>query len=169
MLNDTGQTGCMNHYDRREKIVKLRAIMPHLSGASEWLNGEVTREQLIGKTPTLIHFWSVSCYLCKKAMPEVNYLRDRYRDSLRVIAVHMPRTEEDENIENIKRDATKYQITQPILIDGQLEIKAAFENLYVPAYYLFDYTGVLRHYQAGGSLKMLEKRIDRITSEQRIK
>lgn len=34
----------------------------------------------MGEKPTLIHFWSVSCHLCKEAMPEVNKLRDEYVD-----------------------------------------------------------------------------------------
>lgn len=146
--------------------MKLRATMPSLSGATEWLNGAITREQLIGQKPTLIHFWSVSCHLCKKAMPQINDFRNQYRDSLHVVAVHMPRTEEDQDIENVKLVAAEHQITQPILIDGHLKVKEAFENQYVPSYYLFDETGILRHYQAGGSsMKMLEKRLNRLTSE----
>lgn len=51
--------------------MKLRQPMPELTGEKAWLNGEVTREQLIGEKPTLIHFWSISCHLCKEAMPQV--------------------------------------------------------------------------------------------------
>ena len=36
--------------------MKLRQPMPELTGATAWLNGEVTREQLVGEKPTLIHF-----------------------------------------------------------------------------------------------------------------
>lgn len=63
--------------------------MPQLIGATEWINGEVWKEQLIGEKPTLIHFWSVSCYLCKEAMPQVNQFRDSDKDKLNVVAVHM--------------------------------------------------------------------------------
>jgi len=42
----------------------------------------------------------------------------------------------------------------------------AFENQYVPAYYVFDREGKLRHFQAGGSgMKMLEKRVNRVLDE----
>lgn len=146
--------------------MKLREPMPELVGATEWLNGEVTREQLIGEKPTLIHFWSVSCHLCKEAMPNVNKFRDDYSDKLNVIAVHMPRSENDLNIEEIKKVAAEHEITQPIFVDSKLKLNEAFENQYVPAYYVFDKDGNLRHFQAGGSgMKMLEKRVNRVLDE----
>lgn len=151
----------------KEKIeMKLREPMPELTGATAWLNGEVTREQLIGEKPTLIHFWSISCHLCKEAMPQVNQFRDEYKDKLNVVAVHMPRSENDLDIEDIKKVAAEHGITQPIFVDSELKLADAFENQYVPAYYVFDKDGNLRHYQAGGSgMKMLEKRVNRVLSE----
>ncbi|GAE47702.1 hypothetical protein JCM21738_4710 [Mesobacillus boroniphilus JCM 21738] len=140
--------------------------MPEISGATDWLNGEFTKDQLVGKKPTLIHFWSISCHLCKIAMPSVNELRDIYKDRLNVMAVHMPRSEKDMNMEEIKQVAAEHQISQPIFIDDEHKLTAALENKYVPAYYLFDRNGLLRHFQAGGSgLKMLEKRVDRVLEE----
>ena len=146
--------------------MKLREPMPELVGATEWLNGEVSKEQLIGEKPTLIHFWSISCHLCKEAMPNVNKFRDDYRDKLNVLAVHMPRSENDLKIEDIKKVAAEHEITQPIYIDSELKLNDAFENQYVPAYYVFDKDGNLRHFQAGGSgMKMLEKRVNRVLDE----
>ncbi|MDE3838352.1 thiol-disulfide oxidoreductase [Bacillus methanolicus] len=146
--------------------MKLREPMPELNGATAWLNGEVTREQLIGEKPTLIHFWSISCHLCKEAMPQVNQFRDEFKDKLNVVAVHMPRSENDLDIEDIKKVAAEHEITQPIFVDSEFKLADAFENQYVPAYYVFDKDGNLRHYQAGGGgMKMLEKRVNRVLSE----
>jgi thiol-disulfide isomerase/thioredoxin len=146
--------------------LKLREPMPELNGAAEWLNGTVTREQLIGEKPTLIHFWSISCHLCKEAMPQVNEFRDSYKDRLNVIAVHMPRSEEDLNLDEIKKVAAEHSITQPIFVDSEHKLTDLFENQYVPAYYVFDREGKLRHFQAGGSgMKMLEKRVNRVLDE----
>jgi len=146
--------------------MKLREQMPELNGAVEWLNGQLTKEELIGEKPTLIHFWSVSCHLCKEAMPQVNEFRDQYRDKLNVVAVHMPRSEDDLNLEDIKKVAAEHDITQPIFVDSEHKLTDAFENQYVPAYYVFDKTGALRHFQAGGSgMKMLEKRVNRVLTE----
>ncbi|MFD0049136.1 TlpA disulfide reductase family protein [Actinomycetes bacterium NPDC127524] len=146
--------------------MKLRELMPELSGATAWVNNEVTKEDLVGEKPTLIHFWSVSCHLCKEAMPQVNQFRDEFKDKLNVVAVHMPRSEKDLDLEEIKEVAKEHGITQPIYVDSELKLNDAFANQYVPAYYVFDKEGKLRHFQAGGSgMKMLEKRVNRVLDE----
>ncbi|MDQ0339265.1 thiol-disulfide isomerase/thioredoxin [Caldalkalibacillus uzonensis] len=146
--------------------MKLRTPMPELDGATEWLNGKVSREDLIGEKPTLIHFWSVSCQLCKEAMPQVNQFRDEYKDQLNVVAVHMPRSEADLDIDKVKAVALEHNITQPIFVDNEHKLTDAFENQYVPAYYVFDKEGKLRHFQAGDSgMQLLTKRVNRILNE----
>jgi len=146
--------------------MKLREQMPELDGATAWLNGEVTKSQLIGEKPTLIHFWSISCGLCKEAMPQVNEFRDEYKERLNVIAVHMPRSENDLDLDEIKQVAEQHNISQPIYVDSEHKLYEAFENQYVPAYYVFDAEGKLRHFQAGGSgMKMLTKRVNRVLDE----
>ncbi|WP_025028622.1 TlpA disulfide reductase family protein [Caldalkalibacillus mannanilyticus] len=146
--------------------MKLRAPMPELTGATAWLNGEVTRDQLVGEKPTLIHFWSISCGLCKEAMPQINEFRDQYRDKLNVVAVHMPRSEKDLDLEEVTKVAKEHDISQPLFVDGEHNLTDAFENQYVPAYYVFDKTGQLRHFQAGdGGMKMLTKRVNRVIDE----
>ena len=146
--------------------MKIRDEMPELEGATTWLNGEVTKHILIGDKPTFIHFWSVSCSLCKEAMPKINAVRDLYKDELNVIAVHLPRSEADLDVEQVKKVADRYHITQPIFIDHKHKLTDAFNNEYVPAYYIFDKNGKLRHYQAGGSgLKLLTKRLQRVINQ----
>lgn len=99
-------------------------------------------------------------------MPQVNEFRDRYKDKLNVVAVHMPRSEKDLDIDQIKEVAEQHGITQPIFVDNEHKLTDAFQNQYVPAYYVFDKEGKLRHFQAGGSgMKMLEKRVNRVLEE----
>ena len=144
--------------------MKLRDQMPELNGATTWYNSDpINKSDLIGNKPTLIHFWSVSCELCKKAMPNINQFRDDYKDELNVIAVHMPRSEKDLDLDQIKEVAAAHDITQPIFVDSDHTLTDAFENQYVPAYYVFDTEGQLRHFQAGdGGMKMLTKRVNRV-------
>jgi len=78
----------------------------------------------------------------------------------------MPRSEDDLDIDKIKEVAEEHGITQTILVDNQHTITDAFENKYVPSYYVFDKTGALRHFQAGeGGMPMLEKRVNRVLDE----
>ncbi|PAV29852.1 thiol-disulfide oxidoreductase [Virgibacillus profundi] len=144
--------------------MKLRDRMPELEGATDWLNSKSIRKtDLIGNKPTLIHFWSISCDLCKEVMPNINEFRDEYKDNLNIIAVHMPRSEKDLNFDEIKQAADEQDMTQPILIDNFHKLTDAFKNKYVPSYYVFDSEGKLRHYQAGGGgMRMLRKRVNRV-------
>lgn len=146
--------------------MKLREEMPELDGATRWLNSRaINKKELIGEHPTLIHFWSISCDLCKKAMPEVNEFRTQYKNKLNVIAVHVPRSEEDDHLDDVISTAKTHHITQPIYIDHEQYLIKAFKNKYVPSYYLFDKKGLLRHKQAGKSAMMLlRKRINRLLS-----
>lgn len=142
--------------------MKLHSEIPEFNGATTWLNGETTKHELIGDKPTLVHFWSMSCYLCKEAIPTINAFREQWQDKLNVIAVHTPRCEDDLNISHVRSLAQQLHITHPIFIDHEMNVSDAFENDYIPAYYLFDDEGKLRHYQTGeSSLKLLQKRIER--------
>lgn len=137
--------------------------MPELKGATAWINGQRTREGLIGNKLTLFHIWSVSCGLCKESLPKINQLRDTYASRMNVIAVHLPRTPDDYNVELVKMNVRQYQMTQPVCIDNDLKLSNMFGHQFVPAYYIFDEAGKLRHYQAGrSSMVMLEQRILRL-------
>lgn len=145
--------------------MKLRDEMPEFDGVTEWVNGEVTKEELQG-TPTLVHYWSISCHTCKETLPQLIEWRDRYKDKgLRVISIEMPRSEKDLAIGPIKEAIKQYGLTHPVAIDNSHVLVDKYQNQYVPAYYLFDAEQKLRHYQAGEKgLKMLEKRLDRVLS-----
>lgn len=146
--------------------MRLREQMPELVGATAWLNEKKTKADLIGVRPTLIHFWSISCHLCKETMLDINKFRDKYKNELNVIAVHMPLSTGDLDLTQITAAAARYDMTQPIFIDGEVKLADQFNNQYVPAYYVFDKNGQLRHYQAGGGgMKMLEKRLNRVLIE----
>ncbi|MFT9849045.1 redoxin domain-containing protein [Aneurinibacillus sp. REN35] len=143
--------------------MKLREQMPEFTGVTEWVNGVVAKAELKG-APTLIHYWSISCHACKETLPQLNEWRDRYKDQgLRVVSVHMPRSQKDMEIDPVKEAIERYELIHPVAIDNDYKLVDAYQNQYVPAYYLFDADQNLRHYQAGEKgLKMLEKRLGRV-------
>lgn len=143
--------------------MRLREELPDFPGVTEWVNGQVTKADLAGK-PVLVHFWSVSCYMCKESLPQINEWRDKYASNdLRVIGIHMPRSEADTDIQTIKDTIAQYELTHPIAIDNEMKTTDAFQNEYVPAFYLFDESLQLRHFQAGEKgLSLVKKRLHRI-------
>lgn len=133
--------------------MRIGTEMPSLEGATEWMNatGAHAAHEVEGH-PTLVHFWSVSCGVCKDNLPKVSQWRDeRGAQGLRVVAVHMPRYEADTDAEAVRDAVTEYRITEPCAIDNEHKLRDAFQNEqgYVPAYYLFDAEGKLRCFAAG--------------------
>lgn len=131
--------------------MKLHSEMPELNGASQWINGKLSKHDLIGKKPTLIHFWSASCELCKESLAKIKAFRDEYKDRLNVLAVHMPQVKEDHDVKEIKDIVKEYDMTQPLFIDNERKLSDVFENDSVPAYFVFDHEGKLSHFQAGNA------------------
>lgn len=145
--------------------MRLKDELPSLEGATNWLNGkEVTKEEIIDEhMPVFIHFWAVSCHYCKITMPNINQMYNDYQGKLKIIAIHMPISEEDFDFYHVKDHAKIQHISHPICTDNELTLSSLFSNRYVPAYYLFDQYGKLRHFQEGkGNIKMLSNRIQRI-------
>ncbi len=144
--------------------LRLRAEMPEIKEVTEWVNGEVFKEDLLGK-PALIHFWSISCGMCKKSLPDVNKLREKY-PQLKLVGIHMPRSEKDTDVDVVKENIVKYELKHPQGIDNSHRVVDAFENEFVPAYYLFDEKGQLRHRSAGEkAMSMLERPLERVLGE----
>jgi thiol-disulfide isomerase/thioredoxin len=143
--------------------MRLREELPDFPGVTEWVNGQVSKADLAGK-PVLVHFWSVSCYMCKESMPQINEWREKYAaNGLQVVGIHMPRSEADTNIQAIKDTIAQYNLVHPIAIDNEMKTTDAFQNEYVPAFYLFDESLQLRHFQAGEKgLSLVKKRLHRI-------
>ncbi len=129
--------------------LRLRDKLPAFDQVSQWVNGSMSREELLG-APVLVHFWAVSCHLCKEEFPIVNHWRLVYGQQygLQIIGVHAPRTSVDHNA-NAQATAAEYELEHPIILDEQLSLSRAFDNSFVPAYYVFDSQLELRYYQAG--------------------
>lgn len=128
--------------------------LPPLEGATETFNTDgIDTSQLEGQ-PVLVHFWGVSCHICHQIMDQVTALRDAH-PNLKFISVHSPQKEADLDVELVKKDIEEYGLTQPILVDNTHAITQAFENQFVPAFYLFDKEGKL-YFRASGD-KFMDK------------
>ena len=129
--------------------LRLGTPMPSLHGATEGINGEPKWDEL-SRTPVLEHFWAVSCHICHDNMPTIAEWRDTYAPrGLRVVAIHLPREEADTDVARVRADAARMGVTEPLGIDNDVAVADAFDNRFVPAYFLFDREGNLRSRSAG--------------------
>ena len=150
--------------------MRIGTPMPSLHGATEWFGGtQANAENQAFSHPTLVHFWSTSCGICKQNMPRITEWREGLRDEgLRLIAVHMPRYEADTDVEKVREMISAMNMTEPCAVDNEHKLKDAFQNEqgYVPAYYLFDGQGKLRSFAAGErGLDLLKATLDRVMAQ----
>ncbi len=138
--------------------------IPSLAGATEWINSEVTDAQI--KQPCLIYFWAVSCHICHENMPKLTQWREQYGTSIQFVSVHFPRQPEDTDVDKVKAQAIEFGITDPLAVDNKHKIADAFDNQYVPAYFLFGPDGTLISRSAGDAgLTMVEAAIERMLKQ----
>jgi thiol-disulfide isomerase/thioredoxin len=155
--------------EKRSKTMPMRigTEMPSLAGATEWFGGtQALAENESRGRVTLVHFWSVSCGVCKENLPRVAQWRDDHRDQdFRVVAVHMPRYETDTDMDSVREAIANFEISEPCAIDNEHKLREVFQNDqgYVPAYYLFDGEGKLRSFAAGErGLDLLKSSLERL-------
>ena len=148
--------------------LRVRDPLPSLEGAIAWLGGaEPTAAELRGR-PVLVHFWSISCYVCHDVARHVADWRVKYEPlGMIFIAIHQPRGPEEKNVESVTADAQgPMDFTHRAAIDNELQIVGRFENQFVPAYYVFDRDHRLRHFQAGDkSYELIDAAIERVLAE----
>ena len=147
--------------------MRIGTEMPRLDGATEWFGGTQAHAENEAKgQPTLVHFWSVSCGICKDNLPRIAEWRDTLKErGLRVIAIHMPRYEADTDVEAVRDAIAGNAITETCAVDNEHKLRDAFQNDqgYVPAYYLFDGEGKLRSFAAGErGLDLLKSNLERV-------
>ncbi len=148
-------------------MMRIGTEMPRFEGATEWMNGsqEEAENETKGQA-TLVHFWSISCGICKENLPRVIEWREKYKEQgLRTVAIHMPRYPADTDLEAVRQAVIDNQITESCAVDNLHHLRDAFKNEqgYVPAYYLFDREGKLRSFAAGErGLDMLAAALNRL-------
>ena len=147
--------------------------MPSLEGATAWFNGSQEEvEKAINGRPVLVHFWAVSCGICKDKMPQLHELIKRFEPlGLQTVSVHMPRYEADTHLDTVNEEIIDNHITEPTAVDSLHKLKNAFlnEQGWVPVYYLFDANGKLKTRAAGEfGVGILQTALEKMVSAQAV-
>jgi len=149
--------------------LQARSPLPSFAGAERWANGgEPTEDELAGK-PVFVHFWSIGCYICHDVAEQIAAWREKFEPmGMAFVAIHHPRSEEELDPMAAIADAQgSMHITHRLGLDHQNAIAERFENQFVPAYFVFDRTHELRHFQAGDKgYDRIESAIERVLAEE---
>ena len=162
--------------------MKVEIQLPSFAGASDWLNLERTatnldRLELLKREtksrPTLVHFWSLSSEPATINLMQIADWRDqRKREGLRVIAVHSPQSEDEKKERAVNDAIERFNLIEPCALDNEHKLRAEFDGKPddLPAYFLFDSDGGLRHSSSGAAgLDSLEDALDQMLTELRAK
>ncbi|HLO99051.1 MAG TPA: redoxin domain-containing protein [Fimbriimonas sp.] len=118
---------------------------------TEWLNSEkpITMASRKGKV-TVVHFWTFGCINCKRNLPPVQRLYDKFKArGVEFISIHTPELKEERDVENVKKAVKDNNIKYPVLIDPQYENWKAWKVEYWPTFFIIDQAGNIRGNWAG--------------------
>lgn len=87
------------------------------------------------KQPVLINFWASWCTPCVNELPMLNEAYKR-NEGVEVLAVNV-----GESLQKVNRFIERYELTFPVLLDGQQEVKKRYGVTGLPLSLLLDRNG----------------------------
>ena len=110
-------------------------------GARSLDGDSVEFNQFRGK-PLLVNLWATWCGPCRVEMPEIQELYERYGDQVRVVGVSLDSRGSEAQVRSFIEDIG---VTFGILLDPEERVVRRFKTIGVPATFLIDAEGTLRH------------------------
>lgn len=121
-----------------EKIVGLEGARAKVDFTLTDIAGRVwTLSALKGKV-VLVNFWATWCPPCRKEMPDLEALYNRFKDKgLVVLAIS------DEPMDTVKPFVSSAKYTFPVLLDPGRKVNAAYQIDGIPKNFVYDREGKL--------------------------
>lgn len=120
-----------------------------------------SRATLAGK-PVLLVFWNTWCSTCKRELPQVNSLAEKFGPrGLEILAVN---TAINDSEEKARAHIKKYGYKFPIAYDHNYETGQVFKIRGVPTVYLVDSQGIVR-YKGSKLPEDMEARFKQLTGD----
>jgi thiol-disulfide isomerase/thioredoxin len=141
--------------------------------ADAWINlPDGTTLNPAGKV-TVVHFYTFGCGNCIRTLPYYNRWREHFSSSVfQIIGIHRPETEQERDIDKVKKRATEADIQYPVAIDNDSRMWNTWANRIWPSMYLIDRNGYVRYWwygelnwQGAESERVLRDRIQNLIDE----
>lgn len=112
----------------------------------------------------IVYFWSVSCPACLETIHTLREFTNSHgRDRVDVIAIHMPRSERETDLEFLRERIDSLNLDYYILIDNEHKVGERFGVDGWPFYFVFDRERRLRFRSKGEfGFKMAQRSIERM-------
>ena len=98
--------------------------------------GTITLAEYKGRKPVVLDFWATWCPNCRRDMPHLNTLYEKYKDQVEVIGIDL-----QENPSVVQKFITEKGITFPIAFDANGEAGRAYGVRYTNFHVLIDIDG----------------------------
>lgn len=147
--NSTLQAQTQSMWPTQLRVVDVAA--PEIIGSTkDWLNTDGKKITFEMGRVYLVHFWTFGCINCQRNLPIYSRWMTRYKnDPLTIIGIHTPETEREKDIKNVIEALEKWEITYPVVFDGQTINWKNWSQHYWPTVYLVDKKGHVRYYWMG--------------------
>jgi cytochrome c biogenesis protein CcmG, thiol:disulfide interchange protein DsbE len=101
--------------------------------------GSVKLSDLKGK-PVVLNFWASWCSPCRKEMPDLQAITDKYKDAgLQVYGINL-----GESKVAVSGYLADLGVSFPALLDQEDKVQTAYKILPIPATFFIDRTGLIR-------------------------
>ena len=137
-------------------LIFLCLIQPGYSGtdligkpAPEFSLPAITKNETVqlkhysGKV-ILIDFWATWCAPCKKALPELAFLQDKYSDQIQILAISV-----DDKKSSAAKFLTKFKIDVLALHDLKKSVAETYGVPAMPTLFIIDKKGIIRYSYTG--------------------
>jgi thiol-disulfide isomerase/thioredoxin len=112
------------------------------ASASHWLNSTPLKLKDLRGQIVLIEFWAFECINCRRTVPWMHSMQERFGDrGLVIVGVHTPELPQERAAVNVRAAVQEQNITYPVMLDDDYSYWNALDNRYWPAFYVVDGRG----------------------------
>ena len=95
-----------------------------------------------GKKAVYLIFWATWCPNCKREVPQINSIQEKYQDEIELLAIN---TAINDSEKKVKRYREKHEINYAIAYDKGSKVTHLYNVKGVPTQIIIDVNGIIRY------------------------